>query len=246
MQCSLLGAVLATGCTVASEPDPCTVAGGEGALATCLQPTQTEAYYIEKSHMYFDTMDTNEDREVVPPYSEWVARWEWPPWLKLTGFGRESMIAADTLLRLYESTIPERDCRAFDVHPFGRCRVTFYYAEHEGQPCPIYEEFTFNDAGEITFIEAWSDQVGMLPMDAEADPWAEGEDAVRLSGRLPGLGNSEGLLDLESDWMEEAAGNDTDVADFVQRAEDWHAAWLAELEASGDDLWAQGCGWPAR
>ena len=171
---SMFGIVV--GCTPTKRPiaelEHCE---SDAATADCLSPTMSPEYYVEQAHLYFNTMDTAADRDVGPDYSELVARWEWPPWLRLTGFGRESMIAADILLRLYESTIPIRDCRAFDVHPFGRCRVTFYYAEHDGQPCPIYEEFTFNDAGEITFIEAWSD----LPGAAELAEFVEKPDLER-------------------------------------------------------------------
>ena len=160
------------GCTSMEEPaetDPCE---GPGARSTCLSPTQTPEYYAEQSSRYFDTMDYSTDVP-APPYSELVARWEWPPWLLLTAFGAENIEATDTLLLLYPSIVPERDCRFFDEQPFGRCRVVFYYDDesHQGRGCPIYEEFTFNDAGEVTFIEAWSDLPGFLPM-PEGDTWA--------------------------------------------------------------------------
>ena len=218
---------------------------GEGALMDCLEPTQTMAYYAEKSSMYFDTMDRRVELDGWPPYGETVARWEWPPWLKLTAYGRENIEASDTLLRAYPSIVEERDCRGFDTQPFGRCRVVFYYddPEHEGRGCPIYEEFVFNDAGEITWIEAWSDQPGMLPMDADADPWAEGTDVNRLSARIPGLGHADGSLDLDGAAMQAAVAADGDVADFHGRASDFFATWTAELEAAGDDMWARGCGW---
>jgi hypothetical protein len=225
-----------------SSEDACTDNGGADGLSTCLEPAHSDAYYEAQSHLYFNTMDANEDRDVGPNYAELVARWEWPPWLKLTAFGREDIIESDLLLRLYESTVPERDCRAFGRQPFGRCRVTFYYTEHEGRGCPIYEEFTFNDAGEVTFIEAWSDLPGMLPMD-DSDEWAEGDTVDRLSTRIPGLGSAEGRVDLSSSALAEAAAEDDDVADFVARATDWRAAWVEELEGAGDDLWERGCGW---
>ncbi len=234
----LLATLLLAGC----QPDPC--ADG-GARPDCLEPTLSADYYIEWSNGYFNTMDSTEDRDVVPPYSERIARWEWPPWLKLTAYTRENIIATDMLLRAYPSTIPERDCRFFEEQPFGRCRVTFYYEDeaHEGRGCPIYEEFTFNDAGDITFIEAWSDLPGLLPMADPQDTWAEGPDVSRLSTRVPGLGNAEGLIDLDSEWMAEAVSQDEDVADLVARARDWFATWSAELDAAGDDLWERGCGW---
>ena len=245
---TLIVLVLLAGC-VAPEPqpepevDPC-VQAGDDALSPCLEPTQTPEYYADWSSAYFDTMDS-EAEEVVMPYSELVARWEWYPWLKLTAYTHDNILATDALLRLYPSTIPKRDCRFFDEQPFGRCRVVFYYEadEHEGRGCPIYEEFTFNDVGEITWIEAWSDLPGFLPMDADVDPWAEGDNVSRLSTRIPGLGNSEGRIDLDGEAMAAAAAADEDVADFVWRANDWYATWSDELEANQDFMWEVGCGW---
>ncbi len=236
---------LALGCQAEPEDkasaDPC---DGPGALAECTDKTMSDAHYIEESLKYFDTMDTAADMSNGPTYGETVARWEWPPWLKLTGFGRENIEKADTLLRAYPSTIPERTCEAFDVNPFGRCRVVFYYEAHEGRGCPIYEEFTFNEDGEVTFIEAWSDLPGMLPMDAQADWWAEGTAVTRLSTRVPGLGTPSGRIDLDSQAMAEAEAADADVADMAARARDWATTWFAELEASGGDaMWESGCGW---
>ncbi|MFH1467055.1 MAG: hypothetical protein ABIO70_21915 [Pseudomonadota bacterium] len=220
-------------------PDPCE---GEGALSTCLEPTMEDDYYAAMGSMYFDTMDSSVDLGGEwPPYSALVARWEWPPWLKLTAFGRDDIIAADTLLQLYPSTVPERDCRAFAEQPFARCHVVFYYEAHEGRGCPIYEEFTFDAAGGITWIEAWSDVDGLRPV-ATGDPWGE-EGIERLSTRVPGLGNPEGRIDLDSPWMAAAVAADPDVADFVARARDWHAAWLEEYAAAGDEMWEVGCGW---
>ncbi len=222
-----------------SSPDPCST---EGALSTCSVPTGSPEDYADISSRYFDTMDHSVETVDPPIYSELVARWEWPPWLKLTAFGAENIQTADALLALYPSIVPERDCRAFEVQPFGRCRVVFYYDAHEGRGCPIYEEFTFNDAGEVTFIEAWSDQPSMLPMDAE-DSWAEGEGVSRLSSRVPGLGTPSGLIDLEGEAMTEAASTDPDLADLVARARDWHQTWLDELAQSSDEMWVEGCGW---
>jgi hypothetical protein len=214
----------------------------DGASSDCLQPMQAPEHYVEQSHRYFDTMDSSVEH-TWPEYSELVARWEWPPWLKLTAFGLDNIHATDALLVAFPSIVVERDCRAFDEQPFGRCTVVFYYDDHDGRPCPIYEEFTFNDQGEVTFIEAWSDLPGLLPM-PEDDPWAEGSDVARLSTRIPGLGNAQGLLDLQSSWMLEAAAADEDVADFVHRANNWQQTWLEELAASdGDTMWEVGCGW---
>ncbi len=242
-----LAAVFVVAC-VAPEPDPvpedpCAVAGDD-ALSPCLQPAFPPDYYSDWSSGYFDTMDSAVPEAAPMPYSELVARWEWYPWLKLTAFGYDNILATDALLRLYPSTIPERDCRFFDEQPFGRCRVTFYYedAEHAGRGCPIYEEFTFNDAGEITWIEAWSDLPGFLPMVDPEDTWGQGQSS-RLSTRIPGLGNAAGRIDLAGQAMTAAANADADVADFVVRANDWYATWSDELEANRDFMWEVGCGW---
>ncbi len=226
--------------TLACRPDPC--ADGDAALSTCLQPTQSEDYYVAQSMLYFDSMDSRVEPVVWPEYGELVARWEWPPWLKLTAFGLENIEATDTLLRLYPSIVEDRDCRFFDTQPFGRCRVVFAYEAHDDRPCPIYEEFTFDDAGDITFIEAWSDLPEYLPTGPD-DPWAEGDAPGRLSTRVPGLGSPSGMIDLDGPAMTAAAAEDPDVADFVTRAEDWYDTWTAEVAAAGDDMWEVGCGW---
>ncbi len=221
--------------------DGCKNAGTGGATSPCLSPTRTPEYYVDQGNRYFDTLDTDADPDSVPDYSPLVARWEWPPWLLLTGFGEETLISTDEFLKDFDpSTVPERDCRFFPVQPFCRCYVTFVY---EGGPCPIYEEFTFNDQGKMTFIEAWSDLPGMLPMPDPSDRWAEGPDIHRLSTKVPGLGNPQGLIDLDSDWMKEAGAGDPEIADFAMRASDqWHY-WAEALKAAGDDFFAVGCGW---
>ncbi len=228
-------------CASACAPDTAAPACTSTSLSTCLSPTQTDAAYIDQGERYFDTLDASADPASGPTYSELVARWEWPPWLLLTGYGRDLTIAVDAVvLAVYPTTtVPERDCRAFGVQPFARCRVTM---DFDGQPCPIYEEFTFNDQGEVTFVEAWSDQPGLLP-GADTDTWAEGADVARLSTRIPGLGNATGLIDPESDAMTDVAASDADVAEFVRHTEDFWGTWTEAYDAAGDDLYARGCGW---
>jgi hypothetical protein len=211
------------------------------ALATVLTPQFPPEYYVDQAHKYFDTLDTSADPNSVPDYSILVARWELPPWLWLTGYGRENMLITTNLAAsLTPSTVPTRDCRAFSVQPFARCYVAF---EYEEGPCPIYEEFVFNDQGQMTFIEAWSDQPGLLPMGDDNDRWAEGPDVHRLSTKIPGLGNPTGLIDLDSDAMQQAASEDPEIADFVRRARDFWPAWRQALEDAEPDYFARGCGW---
>ena len=232
------------GCTDASKKRDLGECETESATADCLTPTKEAAYYVEQAEKYFNTMDFNEAMDDAPNYAEWVVRWEWPPWLLLTAFGAEHIESTDLLLRLYPSTIPERDCRFFEQQPFARCRVVFYYDDpsHEGRGCPIYEEFAFNDAGEMTVIEAWSDLDGLRPMGAE-DPWAETEDIDRISTRIPGLGTASGQLDINGSVFASAAESDPVLADLHNRANNWMETWSAELDAAGDALWPDGCGW---
>lgn len=235
-------ALLLVACQDPAAPDPADPCAGVGALSRCLSPAQADEAYIDQGQRYFDTLDANADPESEPTYAELVARWEWPPWLLLTGYGADLTLAVDAavLAAFPGTTVPIRDCRAFEVQPFGRCRVSIDY---EGQPCPIYEEFTFNDAGEVTFVEAWSDQPALLPMDGEADPWAEGDDVVRLSTRIPGLGTASGRIDPLGDEMARAGESDADVADFAARTQDFWGYWSEAYEAAGDDMFARGCGW---
>ena len=209
----------------------------DAALAGCLLPRQSPAYYVEQSVKYFRTMESSVSPDVIPSYSDRVVRWEWPPWLLLTGFERDNLIRTNLLLKLFPTRYAEMDCRAFPVQPFGRCHVVFDYS---GEPCPIYEEFTFNDQGEITFIEAWTDVPGWLPMDPRVDEWAEGDGVSRLATRVPGLGNETGLIDLHAPWMERAARRDADVADLLRRARDPYATWLQELLERWPEV-AEGC-----
>jgi len=226
--------------TIGCGSEPAEEASSD-ALATALTPQQPPEYYVDQANKYFDTLDTSADPNSMPNYSTLVARWELPPWLWLTGYGLDNMlITTDAAVALDPSTVPTRDCRAFSVQPFARCYVSF---EYEEGPCPIYEEFVFNDQGEMTFIEAWSDQPGLLPTSDPSDRWAEGPDVHRLSTKIPGLGNETGLIDLDSDAMTRAADEDAEVADFVRRAKDFWPTWLQASKDAGPDYFARGCGW---
>ncbi len=213
---------------------------GPGALSTALKPTKQPAYYVAQAEKYFDTLDTSADPKSVPDYSPLVARYEWPPWLYLTGYKKQVMIdSTKAAVAADPSTVPTRECKAFTTQPFARCYVVFKYKHG---PCPIYEEFTYNDAGQMTFIEAWSDLPGMMPMDKTKDRWAE-KGIRRLSTKVPGLGNSEGKIDLDAQYMKDAAAKDKDVADFLYRANNFMTAWLKALQDAGPDLYKKGCGW---
>jgi hypothetical protein len=237
---SLFGLAAILGCADEPGPNACRDADGEGATAACVSPTREPEYYVSEALAYFDTLDVSAPEDSIPDYHEQVARWEWPPWLILTGLGREDMIETSRTLRRFDpSTVPERDCRFFPVQPFARCFVVF---EYDDGPCPIYEEFSFGVDGRMTFIEAWSDLPGLLPQ-GDDDRWAEDPDYPRLANRIPGLGNATGSFDLESSAMERAARRDPEVADFAERAVDWERAWARELRDAEPGFFARGCGW---
>lgn len=154
-----------------------------------------------------------------------MARWEWPPWLILTAFHREKMHIIDGLIRDSGPCLcVDRNLKFFPQNPFVRSVIVFYYGQsdidNKTNPLQIYEEFTFNDSGEITFIEAWYDQPYkdlLPPLDANGWPISQ-ESVKRLSTQIPGLGNPDGLIDLNSDAMITFAKSRQIVADFRERA----------------------------
>ena len=226
----------------AAQGDPCEHRGTPAATSTCLTPTQTEAHYLEQALLYFDTLDVTTPESNLPTYHEQVARWEWPPWLLLTGFGAQDMINTGLFLREFDpSTVPVRDCRVFPTQPFARCYIDF---EYEGGRCPIYEEFTFNDEGEMTFIEAWSHDPAE-PFMGEGRSWGERDDFPRLSTRVPGLGTPSGPIPYDDPELlrraEERA--DEQVLDYLARITDWRRFWLQTLRDADRDFFAIGCGW---
>ncbi len=201
----------------------------DSAFSTRLTPKHSAEYYIDQGVKYFLTMESSVPIKVRPEYSDLVIRWEWHPWLLLTGYKRRNLINTDILLKLYPTKYDTIDCQYFEKQPFCRCHVVFNYS---GKRIPIYEEFTFNDQGEITFIEAWSDFPSLLPMDV-TDYWAEAEDVNRLSTRVPGLGNSTGRIDPDADWMLRAAETDTVLADLLYRLQYPLYTYMKELVKQG-------------
>ena len=208
------------------------IADVDSATSNRLLPTQSSDYYVEQGVKYFLTMESSVPIKVRPFYSDLVIRWEWHPWLLLTGYKRRNLINTDILLKLYPTKYETIDCRYFERQPFCRCHVIFNYS---GKRIPIYEEFTFNNQGEITFIEAWSDFPSLLPMDKK-DYWAEAEDVNRLSTRVPGLGNNAGQIDPKATWMMNAAKSDTVMADMLYRIHHPLSTYMKELRQQKDAM----------
>lgn len=197
----------------------------DSAFSTALSPTLPPRYYVDQGVKYFYTMESSVPIKVKPNYADLVVRWEWHPWLLLTGYKRRNLINSDILLKLYPTAYDLIHCRYFAVQPFCRCHVIFNYS---GKLIPIYEEFTFNNQGEITFIEAWSDYPSLLPMKA-SDYWAEGDSVNRLSTRVPGLGNATGRINPKAQWMKNAAAKDTVLADMLHRIKHPLSTYIKEL-----------------
>jgi hypothetical protein len=82
----------------------------------------TPQYYLEQAYAYFDSIDFFVFKGVAPRYAKDVIRWEWHPWLLLTGYGARSM-KLDVLQKLYPTRITNQNCTVHDVAPQVRCSV---------------------------------------------------------------------------------------------------------------------------
>ena len=187
---------------------------------------------MEQGVKYFLTMQSDVPVKVQPEYAKRVIRWEWEPWLLLTGYKRSTLVLSDAMLKLVPTQYDKLDCRFFEQQPFCRCHVVFNYSGHT---CPIYEEFTFNDQGEITFIEAWSDFPSLLPMGPGADGiWDESDywalnGAHRLATKVPGLGTANGRIHPNSECMREAMQSDPEIMDMINRLRRPMGYWMHQL-----------------
>ena len=78
-----------TGGGLVQEPalNDCRDPDTEGATARCLQAELPADHYEREALKYFDTLDVDAPEDSIPEYAPLVARWEWPPWLLLTGYG---------------------------------------------------------------------------------------------------------------------------------------------------------------
>jgi hypothetical protein len=193
-------------------------------FSTEQKPNFSADFYISQGEKYFDTLDTYASRSSKPVYSSHVIRWEWYPWLFLTGYRKFGM-KFDRFLVLYPTRVVNRNCQAFPTQPFTRCRVTFIY-EKSQQSYDIYEEFTFNSLGEVTFIEAWTDHPDYLPMNPAEDYWGEGENVARISTKVPGLGRPNGKFDRKQ--LAKLAQNDQDLKNLLKRLRLPISFWIYE------------------
>ncbi len=243
--------VLSSSLIFACQKDPETLSteatcDTNGALARCLMPKFDSTYYIEQGVKYFLTMQSDIPPSVQPNYSDLVIRYEWPPWLLLTGYRKKFLIQSDILLKLNPTKYDTIDCRFFKEQPFCRCHVVFDYS---GEKCPIYEEFVFNNQGQITFIEAWSDYESTLPKGMnsgddgiwdEDEYWAKQEDVYRLSSKIPGLGSPDGKIALHTIYMQNAVKEDSIIADLANRLNNPVSTYIQYVLTHREEL-AHGC-----
>jgi hypothetical protein len=85
-----------------------------------------------------------------------------------------------------------------------------------------------------------------MPMRTPADRWAEASDVVRLGDKIPTLGAAAGDLDIDDPSFRSAAARDPEIADLLERAQNFVPSLSAELDSreSEEDMYADGCGWP--
>lgn len=166
------------------------------ALAPSLKPKFDPEYYKLQCDLYFTHLESGIADRVEFYCASGCPRWEWPPWDCLTGLGFVNIMTADAFDRDETACIVvDRTHKFFDVQPFGRSVVTFYYGDDiktRKNPIKIYEEFTFNDFGQVTFIEAWSAVKGEYLPVVDDNGWPPEDVPVRLSYHIPGLGSPTG------------------------------------------------------
>ena len=68
------------------------------ALSTALKPNRPAEYYFHQAKLYFDSLDTRRN-EALPLYAEKLMRYEWSPWLLLTGFGNRQTHQIDEAIK---------------------------------------------------------------------------------------------------------------------------------------------------
>jgi hypothetical protein len=228
--------------------------------STGVLPNEPNTTYIAEADKYFNQLESNFTYDILlpgklPSYAPLVARWEWPPdWYRLTGFKKVATLLADTTIRDAVPCICVDRTHVFSpINPFARSVVTFYYGSKGaagGDPIYIYEEFTFNDLAEMTFIEAWSitkegfDTLTQLAQNNQ--PWPDPPpgtnqtDGVtdapepiipftRLSTQIPGLGLGHGEIDLNGEPMNEAARQNPTIAEFQREAHDFGLNVIEEV-----------------
>ena len=194
-------------------------------------PNKDESYYINQANTYFSFLETTSKDHIEPNYSPSLIRWEWEPWLILTGLNDERTLIIDSLIReTGKCECLDRELVFYNTNPFVRCRVTFYYGENK-TPIKIYEEFTFDGSGNISFIEAWydvEDNKLQIP-EREFDGWPKFCSVKRLSNLIPGYNKTDFILVLESSEMISQAELYDDVKNFKSRAEKFAVSLFAEL-----------------
>ena len=175
-------------------------------FSTDLSPNQPADFYIARADAYFNLISGKDHQGknlpsnfLKPEYSKFMVRWEWEPWLLLTGknsgWSEEWELIDSAIALTLPNSISDRKYRFSTLNPFVRAVVDIKFGG-SNQVLRIYEEFTFNTVGEITFMEAWSYDDPALCMDAFHSNvtfknnihWPERSSIYRLSTLIPGLG----------------------------------------------------------
>ena len=172
----------------------------QNAFSSNIEKNLDDHYYQTQCDLYFRNQEYKYSGE-KPNYSQLSSRWEYQPTGNgLTGYGGDRMHRSDEMIRQSPCEVTNRVYKIYDTQPFGRALVTFYYGDNvetKQNPIHIYEEFTFNSQGQITFIEAWAYDASMAESPSKPFP-PDDSRFPRMSRIIPGLGNSEGLIDITS------------------------------------------------
>ncbi|KAL7556649.1 hypothetical protein ACA910_017588 [Epithemia clementina (nom. ined.)] len=145
----------ATDCVVKQPHSPTadTSSDNDSDGPSLMAPEQAE-YYIKQCDIFLNTLTTTLRPAKIPNLSKTVMRWDWSH-DRLTGRNRDTLIAMDIFATAVapEQSV-ESEHKIYQQQPLGRSMVQFQSVK-SGDLRTLYIEFTFNDEGEISFVEVW-------------------------------------------------------------------------------------------
>ena len=130
-----------------------------------LMAKEQAEYYKKQCDVYLDTLAATLHPDEIPNLSENVLRWDWTR-QELTSRNRDTLIAMDVFCTaMAPDRVTGRQHKIYQEQPLGRSKVQFESEDGSGGDVrEMYMEFTFNEKGQISFVESW-------PVDTDQKCW---------------------------------------------------------------------------